>query len=192
MGSLIAFDLIHFIYNLAYPALLGTFFYQLFEKRPGGLDLIARVLVICIFSLDFIWGRKIYDWAYGMQHSVPNAKTLWITVFCEAAILATLCFAFNASTPLCFLFGITAFALAVIGLFVFNGNLDINFWPSRILVAFVFCGALAALVEWKFNNQVGFMAGIAASYIFTASYYYFSFKQSSWQAIIMLPSGRTL
>ena len=190
MCSLVAFDFIHLIYNLIYPALLGTFFYEFFKELPSGWSLATRVLVFFIFGLDFIWGKKYYEQIESNRYF--DEKCLLGILVCEGGILASLCFAFYAPHPLCFLISITAFTFAVILLFTITGKAIFQSRAFRTLMIFMISAATASMIEWRFSNQWAFWVEILMFYGLYIGYYYFSVQEQSWQSIIMLPSGRIL
>lgn len=63
MERVIAFDLIHIIYNLIYPGFLGTFLYEILlsKQKFGFWGCAGRGATLLIFGLDFMWGKKFYE-----------------------------------------------------------------------------------------------------------------------------------
>lgn len=191
-------DLIFFIYNLAYPALLGSFFYAVFfytqdpNKAPRTCwDIFGQVLVIAIFGLDFVWGRKFYEWIKEgpWKDSKPTSESLILFVCAETVTLCSLCLAFKASagSPH-YYWSIGFFALAVLTMFHFQDQESLRSSSGRIL-RFLLAGCIAeaTLVQWS-GSQMLFRAGLFVLAGVLIAYYCFS-TDERWQIKAISPSG---
>lgn len=192
---ILAYDLIHLIYNLVYPALLGTFFYELFfsNRTYSTWSLMACWLVIVMFSLDFVWGKKFYEWL-GRRSKAPTNGNLWALVIGEALVLLTLSHAFNAtsSQPIVFLQSVALFGLVVLWMFLRAPD-EINFaWlPGFLIAVLVAINVGGWIIEYCLGGLIGFRFAVTLSYLLTIVYY-LSSTDRRWQLRAMLPSGTTV
>jgi hypothetical protein len=91
-------DILHLVYNLIYPAVLGAFVYEVFfnwHDRDGATwSRIAAVLVV--YMIDFLLAKKLYE-GYGVDF-LPWQT--WLSLVAEVVTLVTLNVAFHASGAL--------------------------------------------------------------------------------------------
>jgi hypothetical protein len=130
LAGVVPSDIIHWVYNLVYPAILGTFLYEVIGEgrwsicspgvspaeasRRGPGIIIRQLVVLIVYSVDFVLAKKFYD-VYSKDFSSSQA---WGAVVVELVTLTTLSIAFSkAADAAAYFRALFAFGLAVLAFF---------------------------------------------------------------------------
>src|SRR6266540_3068305 len=112
--TIFLYDVLHLSYNLLYPAILGTFIYDMAHGGNANSAFLSviwerKMVVLFLYTMDFTVAKKIYA-----SHSRFFTKVkLWASVVAEILTLITLWLSFwNANNPRVFYACIVVFILA--------------------------------------------------------------------------------
>jgi hypothetical protein len=123
-------DFIHITYNLLYPAVLGSFFYEAAQHLTKPIPHIrlwwfARGLLIILYCMDFMVAKKFYTAHLPSVHGIRMTTAILV----EALTVGSLLFAYWSEDNRTRFF--TCLCLFIAGTMIFN------FWIDRSeLVAF--------------------------------------------------------
>lgn len=116
-------DFIHITYNLLYPAVLGSFFYEAAQHLtkpipPIRLWWLARAFLIVLFSMDFMVAKKFYTAHLPYVHGIRMATAILV----EVLTMGSLLFAYWSENNRCQFF--ICLCLFIAGTTIFNFCID--------------------------------------------------------------------
>lgn len=197
---LLSVDLLGFIYNLAYPAMLGAFFYECFfhnDRKYSWTESAAKLVLIVAFSLDYVWGRKFYEWMNQkarLSLKIGRGCRLVVIVGVEAAILLALAVAFrslpgNPGGYLISLALLSGGALIIIA--VASRGKSPAGRPARVLGSFTVVCLICGGVTWflDFQDQTKLLQCALPVLAVHLAYYYSRCRDSDWSGRPLALSG---
>jgi hypothetical protein len=144
-----ASDFLHLVYNLVYPAVLGTFLYEMIIDTSGvGVAVwIRRAVVIALYCIDFVLAKKLYE----IEHEKFGPWRISAAVAIEVITIVTLAVAFRAAARLDGWYYAMLFAFTIFVLLFYVASYGLEKLKS-VRFGIAVCGALVALVAVLYGD----------------------------------------